>query len=318
MLAIDLGDISNILVVNAERSFSRAAEKCFVSQPTLSKATRKIEEQLGITLFDRKSIPLKLTKEGEVVMGYFERIQAIQNELYNYCEDLHRQKRNVFRIGASSYICIHLLAPIITDFQTEFPQISIKLVEVNDYNLREYLEAGVLDCGVTVKDLPLYAETSFVLQYEHLVLAVPKSLPTSQTTRQFALSLASIRSGEFLQPTVPAISISEFRSAPFLFLKPGNDTRDRSEQICRDAGFEPKVVMELDLLTTAYQLAEAGCGITFVRAAHPIMSNDISALDFYKIDHPDTHRPIKVFWRPTKNNRYAQEKFIPFLKNSFS
>jgi len=317
MNSIDFGDISNILAINSERSFSRAAEKCFVSQPALSKSARRVEKKLGIAIFDRKSVPLKLTKEGAAVMEYFERIQTTQNELFAYCETLHRQKKNVFRIGASSFICSYLLAPIISDFQAEYPNISIRFIETNDYDLMECLQAGALDCGITVKDLPMFADTSFVLQHEHILLAVPKSFPINKNLQQFALSFSSLCSGEFLSPTFPCVPMSKFRSEPFLLLKPGNDMRERSDCICRDAGFEPKIIMELDLVKTAYHLTEAGCGITFIRSSLPSAADDLSNLVFYKIDHPATRRPIKVFWSPPKGNRFALEKFISFLKDSF-
>lgn len=75
---VEFRDIAYILAVSEEQGFSRAAEKYYISQPALSKTVRKAEQKLGVTLFDRGSVPLKLTPEGARVIEYFRRLQGVQ------------------------------------------------------------------------------------------------------------------------------------------------------------------------------------------------------------------------------------------------
>ena len=172
---VEFRDIAYILAVSEEQGFSRGAEKYYISQPALSKTVRKAEQKLGVILFDRGSIPLKLTPEGARVIEYFRRLQGVQQELSDYCAALHRQKKSDLCIGAPSFFCTYVLPAMISDFQALHPGVSVRLIETNDHDLREFLQANVLDIGLSVESDLLADFPSFILQYETIILAVPKA-----------------------------------------------------------------------------------------------------------------------------------------------
>ncbi len=312
---LNMGDIVYVLKVHQEGSFSRAAEKAYITQPALSKIVKKVEEELGIVIFDRGSAPLKPTHHGQLLLDYFQRIYNIQREIEDFCEDVRRKKQYDLNIGAPSFFCTQVLPPIIKDFQEEHPDYSIKLIETNDEELRKLLQIGVLDFGITVE--PHFGDTftSLVIGKERLVLAVPCAYPINQKLKDYAISASQLRCGLYSIENIPPVPMAKFAQERFLFLKQGNDLYRRGLKFCRDAGFEPKIVMELDQLLTAYYLAEAGHGITFIRSSIPYYTQATENLVFYKIDHKETEREIRGYYN-MQNDKIAakQQAFIDYIK----
>lgn len=192
---VEFRDIAYILAVSEEQGFSRAAEKYYISQPALSKTVRKAEQKLGVTLFDRGSVPLKLTPEGARVIEYFRRLQGVQQELSDYCAALHRQKKSDLCIGAPSFFCTYVLPAMISDFQALHPGVSVRLIETNDHDLREFLQANVLDIGLSVESDLLADFPSFILQYETIILAVPKAFSVNGQLGDFVIRREDLLSG---------------------------------------------------------------------------------------------------------------------------
>lgn len=314
MEPIEFRDIAYVMAVYEERSFSRAAGKLFLSQPALSKVVRRVERNLGFAVFDRGSVPLTVTPEGEAVIEYFRRLQEVRGEMEQCCEHLRRQRKCDLTVVAPSFFCTYVLPPIVSAFQAENPDYEIKLMEANDSDLREFLKAGIADLGISVDgDIPAGLEFC-ELKKETVVLAVPADYQVNRGLESCALGREELESGRLQSLEVPGVSMERFSEERFLLLKRGNDMHQRGLKICRDAGFTPRIVMELDQLLTAYYLAEAGEGVAFIRASIPHYTGFSDRLCFYKIDHPETVRSIYVLRnrgvKPTKK----QSLFLEYLK----
>lgn len=310
MEPVEFREMDMILAVSEELSFTRAAEKIFISQPALSKIVRRVERNLGTAVFDRGSSPLRVTPEGERILEYFRRMRAVRDEMERYCGELRRHSGASLTVGAPSFFCTYVLPPAVSAWQMERPDCAVRLVEANDAELRSLLAAGAIDAGLTVESEVPPGIESVVLQREHVILAVPRECPVNKRLLSFALTPEALRTG-----TGPAVSVKEFAAEKFLFLKEGNDIRARGLKICRDAGFEPNIVMELDQLLTAYRLAEAGLGITFVRAAIPCCAGFSSDLCLYRIDHPDTVRDVRALYSQAGKTAPLRAAFVEFLRS---
>ncbi len=314
MEPIEFREIAYVMAVQAERSFSGAAKKQYISQPALSKVVRKVERRLGVPIFDRGSVPLKVTPEGEAVLEYFGRMQELQAELEQCCEALRQQRECDLTIVAPSFFCTYILPPIVSDFQAGNPDYNIKLMETNDNDLREFLKAGIADIGISVnREMPVELEL-VEIKKEMIILAVPSAYPVNRDLKAYALRFEDMVSGRLMQTEIPGISMRHFADERFLFLKKGNDMQSRGMRICRDAGFSPHVVMELDQLLTAYYLAYAGEGATFIRSFVPFYTGRTDKLCFYKIDHPETIRPIHLLRNRNMELTQKQKKFVEYLK----
>lgn len=114
---------------------------------------------------------------------------------------------------------------------------------------------------------------------------------------------------------VPGVPLEQFAGERFLFMKPGNDMRERGMRLCREAGFSPRIVMELDQMMTAYYLAAAGEGAAFIRAGLLYYAGGTEKLRFYRIDSRETVRPIRILWRQRGERTARQRGFVEFLKS---
>ncbi|MBO5492160.1 MAG: LysR family transcriptional regulator, partial [Pyramidobacter sp.] len=210
MEPVEIREMALILAVSEELSFTRAAEKNYISQPALSKIVRRVEKNLGAAVFDRSSSPLRVTPEGKRIIEYFRQMQKVQNDLEAYCTELRRHRKNGLTVGAPSFFCTYVLPPLVSAFQMEHPDFAVKLIETNDAELLALLRAGVLDAGLTVEeDLPPELD-SFVLKNESIVLAVPSANPVNERLRDFELGEAVMRDDALADPQLPRVSMKEF------------------------------------------------------------------------------------------------------------
>ena len=314
MEPIEFKDMKYVLAVENAGSFSRAAEREYISQPALSRIVKKVEQELGLLIFDRGSFPLKLTPEGREVMAYFRKMLDVQKELEEYCETRMRLKDRIVTIGAPSYFCRYVLPPIIDSFRLEHPEYQIRVIETNDNELREFLSTGAADLGISVGySMPMDLK-NISLAEETIVLVVPAASEINERLKEFRLTADEMREGRYKEADCPKVRVSEFKEERFLFLKEGNDMYRRGMKICRDAGFTPQVVMQLDQLLSAYYLAAAGQGITFTRASIPHYVGGQDQVFFYKIDHPETSRPISVYFSSRSGMEEILKPFTDYVR----
>lgn len=314
METVEFRDIAYVIAVYENRSFSKTAEQKFISQPALSKTVKKVEQHLGIAIFNRGSIPLTATPEGEMILEYFRRIQSDYQEMEHYCDTVRAQKKCDLTIVSPSFFCTYILPPVVSDFQASNPEYNIKLMETNDSDLREFLKAQIADIGISVDSgVPAYLEFT-ELKKEMIILAVPSAYEVNRGLEEFKLRYDDMIHARIQSREISGVPMEVFSKERFLFLKKGNDIWQRGMKICCDAGFSPQVVMELDQLLTAYYLAAAGEGITFTRSNIPCYTGYTDKLCFYKIDHPDTIRPIHILQNGSCRLNGKQKKFIEFLK----
>ena len=273
-----------------------------------------MEQELGLLIFDRSSMPLQLTPEGREVTAYFRRMLDVQKELEEYCETRMRLKDRVVTIGAPSYFCRYVLPPIIDAFRQEHPEFQIRVIETNDNELREFLSTGAADLGISV-GYSMPADLKCIgLAEETIVLAAPASLEINERLKQYRLTAEEMREGHYKDENCPKIRISEFKEESFLMLKEGNDMYRRGMKICRDAGFTPRIVMYLDQLLSAYYLSAAGQGITFTRASIPHYVGGSDQMYFYKIDHPETSRPVNVYFSGRSGREEILKPFTDYVR----
>ena len=117
--------------VYKEKSFSKAAQNLYISQPSLSATVRKIEQNIGADLFDRSTVPIQLTECGKVYIKYVERIMDFEKEFANYVTNLNELNTGSIAIGASSFFTSFILPPVITAFTNAYPKVFVKLVEAS-------------------------------------------------------------------------------------------------------------------------------------------------------------------------------------------
>src|SRR6478672_11381306 len=142
-----------IVAVDTYRSFIMAAEKCFVTQPTLSMQIQKLEETLGVKLFDRSRQPVVPTEIGIEVI---EQARRVLQESYKINEVINERKGEIggeLKIGIIPTIAPYLLPKVLGGFMEKYPKVKLSISELTTETIILKLKTGLLDCGILATPL---------------------------------------------------------------------------------------------------------------------------------------------------------------------
>ena len=163
-------DYEYVSAVAAEGSFSKAAQKLYISQPALSGAIKKIEKDLyGIPLFDRTVTPVVLTEAGRYYLEQTRKIYDISNEIDQHFALLAGVKAGVINIGSSAYFCAFMLPEMIQGYCRMNPRCEINLTETDISGMDAGLRSGQFDVTIDVEKLDSEVFESITLGYEYMI-----------------------------------------------------------------------------------------------------------------------------------------------------
>ena len=302
-----------IYEVYRERSISKAAAKLYISQPSLSATIIKVEGRLGMPIFDRSTSPIRLTEFGEIYIKAVEDIYEIERGVENAISDINNLCIGELSIGASNVFAAYALPPIISEFKKKYPDVKVKLIEENTEMLESMLSLNKVDMVIDnnrydggVYDKALYGE-------ERILLAVPKIFEVCESVKEFALDEECIRSKKYRDSDCPSAPLSAFSTVPFVMLTPNNDTRIRSDKMCKEAGFRPNIVLEVHQQATAYMIATTRMGATFISDAVVDKMPAHDNLSYYKIDSASAQRRVCFYFKKHKYKTRAMQEFMSFI-----
>ena len=300
-----------VYAVYKEKSFSQAARKLFVSQPSLSASVKREELSVGYPIFDRSTKPLGLTEPGKKYIETVERILAMQNEFSEYINDWGNLRTGSLVLGGSSLYSSWVLPPLMGEFTRTYPHVSLELIEESTGKLTAMLQNGEIDLVVDNKELDPEIFERQVYRKEYLLLAVPGHLAINRELREYQISVEDIRELSFLEESVAPVDLNCFAEEPFILLKPENDTRIRAMELCRQYNFVPHSIFELDQQMTSYNITCSGMGISFISDTLISKMPALSDVVFYKLDSEKSCRNV-YFYR--KKGRYLNRIMEEFLK----
>lgn len=301
--------------VYKERSFSKAAKKLYISQPSLSANIKRVEAKVGYPIFDRTTKPLSLTEFGKKYIQSVEQMMFVESEFMNFANNWAELKTGTLVLGGSSLFSSWVLPFLMGRFAEKYPMVKLVLVEENTVTLTNHLQDGGVDL---VLDYGLSEEKAFektLFRKEHLLLAVPKQFEINKKLEKYYVLPEWIGNQYFLQDEVPVVPVEAFEKEPFIMLKPGNDTRKRGMKICSASGFAPRSVLELDQQMTSYNVTCSGMGISFIGDTLVTRVPEHPNVVYYKLPLDLGERGV-YFYR--KSGRYmsrAMEEFLQFACN---
>lgn len=240
---MNLRDLRYLVAVAEHRHFGRAAEACFVSQPTLSTQLKKLEETLGVVLFERSNRRVMLTPEGEQVVQQAQRILVELNALTALSEQLRDPMGGDLRLGIIPTIAPYLLPKVLAPLREAFPNLHIHLTEGQTATITRMLKHGDLDA--TLLALPLGEENveEVTLYNEDFIFAVPADHPKADWK---------------------SVASDDLDGEEVLLLEDGHCFRDQALEVCQaHRGIESKSYSATSL-ETLRQLVSAGVGVTLV------------------------------------------------------
>lgn len=299
--------------VYREKSFSKAAQNLYISQPSLSARIKKVEERVGFPLFDRSTSPLQLTEVGEVYMEAAEEIFQIEQRVDNYINNLSTLKTGHLSIGASNLFAAYVLPPLITGFKQKFPDVHIQVTEGNTTQLESMLNSNSLDFVIDNYHYDSILYNKELYCKENILLAVPKRFSVNNTLEKYQLSYENIKNKSYLSNSYPTVPLEAFSSLPFITLTPGNDTRIRGDRLCREAGFHPNIILELNQQSTAYMAASTQLGTTFISDILVSQLPSFENLTYYKLNGDAAKRQVFFYYKNHKYKTRAMEEFLNIM-----
>lgn len=286
---MNLRDLAYLLAVADHRHFGKAAEACFVSQPTLSTQIRKLEEELGVVLIERAPRRIMLTAIGRDVVERARRILADVEQLKDAARRETDPEAGTLRLGVFPTLGPYLLPHLVPHLRERFARLQLLLVEEKSDEIIARLRDGRLDAGLLA--LPLHDDR---LQWQELftepfVLAVPE---------QHALAARD------------ALSLHDLADERLLLLQEGHCLRDQALDVCRLAGASETTGFQATSLETLRQMVAAGVGVTLLpqlAVTPPVPASDNMRLIPFATEPPS--RRIALVWRRSS----PQEAFMRTL-----
>lgn len=291
-----LTELKYIVAVARERHFGRAAEACFVSQPTLSVAIRKLEDELGVVLFERGGSEVGITPIGLRVVTQAQRVLEEGANLREIARQGHDPLAGPLRVGVIYTIGPYLLPRLVPTQIAATPQMPLLLQENYTTRLLELLRQGEIDCAIVALPLPEYGLMVRPLYDEPFLVAVPRHHAWAK--RKEILS-------------------SELKDETMLLLGTGHCFRDQVLEVCPElsrysASSEGiQRTFEGSSLETIRHMVAAGIGITVLPASSlsmPGMRSDLLAYIPFKAPVPD--RRVVLVWRKSFPRPTAIEALI--------
>lgn len=299
--------------VYKERSFTKAAQNLYISQPSLSARIKKIEEIIGEPLFDRSTTPLQLTEVGKVYIEAAEEITQIEQRVENYINDLAGLKTGNLAVGASTLFAAYVVPSLITQFNQKFPDVHIQLIEGNTAELEEMLGSNALDFVIDNYHYDSILYNKELYCEENILLAVPKHFAVNEELGMYQLSYKNIKNKNYLNQKYPAVPLGRFADLPFIMLTQGNDTRTRGDRLCRNVGFKPNIVLEFNQQSTAYMASSTQLGATFISDILVSQLPTFENMVYYKLDGEEAKRKVFFYYKTHKYKTRVMEEFVRMM-----
>ena len=199
-----------IYKVYQERSISKAAQKLFVSQPSLSVMIQRIEEEVGVPLFDRTSKPIGLTEAGKEYIKATEEIMHTEKAFENYLQACRDLQTGSLTIGSNQLLSSLVLPRYIGQFLAKYPKIHLNLVDDNSIVLENMATAGQLDLVLDNHPLDRNIFEQHIIRREHLLLAVPSHFSCNNGMERFQLSAQDIKAGRHIGEAGQCVPLQNF------------------------------------------------------------------------------------------------------------
>jgi LysR family hydrogen peroxide-inducible transcriptional activator len=286
-----LTELKYIVAVARERHFGHAAEACFVAQPTLSVAIKKLEDELGVTLFERGGTEISVTPLGAQIVAQAERVLEQTAAIKEIAKQNKDPLAGSLRLGVIYTVGPYLLPPLVKNLIDHVPQMPLILQENFTVRLVELLRQGELDCAIMALPLPDNGLTIESLYDEPFVVAMPRHHPWAVRT---------------------AISAQDLKSETMLLLGNGHCFRDQVLEVCPEmarfasAGNGIQRTFEGSSLETIRHMVASGIGLTVLPSASvPDMQARDGMLRYLPFEEPAPSRRIVIAWRKSFTRRAA-------------
>lgn len=308
-------EMKYIYTIYKKGSFSKAAEELYLTQPALSISVQKVEQEIGLPLFNRDKKPLELTEAGMLYIQKIEQIQHLEEELTAQLNDLTDLKIGHLKVGGTHYFNSYILPPVLAEFKRRFPGIDLELTEASSWELLHMVKENVIDLTFNCTPKPSDKLRRIPVFQDTILLAVPNLFPVNRLLKKASLSSEDVLARKFKNPDCPAVTMEPFADTPFILLTPGNNLYSRSMKFFKEASVKPNITMEVTQLVTSFHLSRAGIGAAFI--SDWMLTHVHSEMSYYKIASPSAIRTFDIVTSGRNYLSKAQQAFIALFQNYY-
>jgi len=291
---MDLKRLEYALEIHRQKSFTKAAEKLHIAQPSLSKQIAKLEQELGVRLFSRERGSIEPTADGHLLIKHAERILLMRDDLKREMLERRDGIGGVLKLGSTAITGGHVLPALLQRFHRHYPQVRIELVEEPTEVLAEQTAKGLIDLSILTLPLEDDQLAWKVMLTEPLYLV----LPAEETDWMPAYS-----SGQ-------ALTLQRVKDCPFIVLKRGYGFRRTVLELCASAGFEPQIMYETSSIETAQSLVESRLGLTIIPEMVRRQSDGKPTLQYI----PISSEPTRTIVFSYQKDRYLSKNAKTFME----
>lgn len=273
--------LSYVLAVAENQNFTKAAQKCFVTQPTLSMQIQKLEDQLDVLIFDRSKKPIELTEVGKKIVT---QARNIVNESYRIQDIVDQEKGYIggeFKIGIIPTVMPTLLPMFLTNFVKKYPKVKLKIEELTTEEIISRINDGHLDAAIAATPLENENIKERVLYFEPFVAYVPQNHRLKNKKK---------------------LETSDLEIDDMLLLEDGHCFRDGVINLCKafKNHSDDKFQIESGSIETLVKLSNEGLGMTLMPYLHTLDLNDRDKENLHYFAEPSPAREVSLIYHKSE------------------
>ena len=308
-------------VIYKTGSFTKAAKELYISQPSLSAAISRLEDELGFRIFDRATIPSTLTAEGRIYIESLEAIIEIESNMQKTVKELSDFDHGKITVGGSSYASYLILSKICESFYKQYPEVNLTLDIGNVGSLRvlaEKLENNEIDVLVSyMENLNKYQKYIVEpLVEERLVIAIHKNMKGAETLSHLALTRAEILSMDY-SPDKEIEDTSIFSEFKFLEFSQHSDTAERMKKILGNYKTSNYKIQNARHSEMHYNLMCAGVGAVVTTTTAIAQKSYDENILFFMPKCKESYRKTYLVYNYNARNKQLIKNFIEVAKSTY-
>ncbi len=289
---MNINQMKYVLTVAEEKSFTKAAKKLYISQPSLSKSIKLLEEELKTELFTRK--PLKLTYAGEIFVKQAQRIFKDIEDTRIQISDISTESKSHLIVGVPSHRCDYFIPKILKKLHKEFPNCLVTIEEYPTYLLKTMIESDKLDLFIGA-EIPNSSNYKNVHIFdEELFLAYPKQWG------------ADIKGDE--------VDIKQFKDRNFIMFSEFIYLREIVRHLYEKNNIDINFNIECHNVETIYSMIRNGLGVSLLPELYLKFLPKDNKVSYKRIKNFNYKRDLSVFYKKEKFLTKPARRFIEIFK----
>src|SRR4051812_7179575 len=290
---MDIQHLKYFVEVAKQKNFTKASQILLVSQPSISKMVKSLEDELKVTLLDRSERQIQLTDAGVIV--YEQAIKILQSveDVYASVNELVQVKKGTVKLGLMPTTGVLLFPNILSGFKKDYPQIDLQMVEYNAKQLIHKVEEGDIDLGITVQPVASDFETIPLLSEELVVLV---------DSEHKLVERESVR-------------LKDLKDESFILLTEDYALHDVVQQACMEVGFQPTVAYKSSLWDLIGEMVTTKLGISLIPRSMVSRFNhrNVHAIS---ISDPLIQWELVLIYKRNKYLSFATREFIDYIQSN--